>query len=94
MAANFIDSLPFPEEDRAKLASFGALSPFALLSIRKASKEAFDNYVGRDRVDRIVCYVESLLTDEQRESLKQPSRGGAGKLGARLDPVPTSKISR
>jgi hypothetical protein len=89
--ASFIDDLPFPQEDRAKLASFGAASPFALLSIRKASREAFDKFIGQERVDSIARHLETMLTEQQRETLRQPARGAPGRLGARLGPLPRSR---
>jgi hypothetical protein len=87
MSAAFLDQLPISDEDRARLARFGASTPFALLSIRKASKEAFDNSVGLDRVDRLAKQVETLLNDEQRASLKEPPKP-PGPLGARMGPLP------
>ena len=87
MSAAFLDQLSISDEDRARLAKFGANTPFALLSIRKASKDAFDDFIGRDRVDRIAGEIETLLTDEQRASLKEPPKR-PGPLGARMGPPP------
>ena len=49
MAATFLDAFDLSDEERAKLASFGARSPLALLSLRRASPQAFDNYLGPER---------------------------------------------
>ena len=87
MVAEFLDGLKISDEDRAKLAAFGANTAFALLSIRKASKDAFDDYIGQDRADIVTEQLESLISDDQRESLRKPTRP-AGKLGARMDPRP------
>jgi hypothetical protein len=86
--AEFLKNLPISEEERAKLSKLGAGTPLALLSMRKASKDAFDSYVGRDRADAIAGELEMLLTREEAESLKRPAKG-VGRFGARLDPLPT-----
>lgn len=87
MSAPFLDQLSISDEDRDRLAKFGVNTPFALLSIRKASKDAFDDFVGRDRVDNIATQLETLLTDQQRASLKEPPKR-PGPLGARTTPPP------
>ena len=88
--SDFLEALQLSEEDRAKLASFGADSACALLAIRKASKDAFDNYLGRDRVENTVEQLERLLTSEQRHALQQSAKAAAGPLGARLGPTPVT----
>lgn len=87
MASQFLDELTLSDEERAKLAKLGARTPVALLAMRKASKQAFDDYIGQDRADVIATELDSLLTDEERESLKGPAKR-VGRLGARLDPPP------
>ncbi|MBZ5726651.1 MAG: hypothetical protein LAP87_16830 [Acidobacteriia bacterium] len=89
MPAEFLKNLPIGEEERAKLSEFGAATPLALLAMRKASKDAFDSYLGRDRADAIACELEKLLTPGEAESLKQPIKS-VGRFGARLDPLPTA----
>jgi hypothetical protein len=84
MITGFLDGLEVSDEDRARLASLGAKSPYALLARRKASKDAFDGYIGQDLADSVAIQLDPLLTDEQRESLRQPPKP-AGKTGARTD---------
>src|SRR5271165_7653678 len=93
MSAEFLDSLPISKEERAKLSSLGADSPLKLLSLRKASKEAFDDYIGPNRAQAIAEELEKLLTDDELESLSGPLQKG-GKLGARLGPPPVPKRSQ
>lgn len=92
MAAKFLESLPITDEERDKLSRFGASTPLALLSMRKASKAAFDSYLGEERADAIAGELAKLLTPEETESLSQPAKGGVGKFGARLDPLPKRKL--
>lgn len=85
--SDFLDKIPLSTPERVKLLAFGAATPLALLSLRKASKEAFDNYIGLGRADEIVKGLEKLITDAERTTLSQPlQRGGA--LGARIDTEP------
>lgn len=90
MAQEFLRDLNISDEERAKLAKFGARTPKALLSMRRASQDAFDEYVGRNRAEVIASELEKLISDEDREALKDPPRA-VGKLGARLDPLPHAK---
>jgi hypothetical protein len=92
VSQEYLNDLNLSDEERAKLAKFGAKTPKALLSMRRASREAFDDYVGRGRAEAIASELEKLLTDEEREALKGPPRG-AGKLGARLEPSPRKRTS-
>ena len=94
MSQEFLKHLNLSEEERAKLAKLGAKTPKALLSMRRASRDAFDAYLGllhdRARADAIAGELEKLITDDEREALKSPPKP-AGKLGARLEPLPRSK---
>jgi hypothetical protein len=84
---DFLQQLPISDEERSKLSKLGARSPAALLSMRKASREAFDNYIGKDRADTIAEELTKLLTPGDVEALNQPPNP-RGKLGARLGPAP------
>jgi len=90
MSSDFLKDLDISEEERKKLASFGASNPKALLSLRRASRDAFDSYLGNDRADAIARQLEALLTGEEKESLKTPLTR-PGHLGARMDEPPSRK---
>jgi hypothetical protein len=79
----FLDDLEIEGEDREKLIRLGAGSALALLLMRKASPEAFDDYVGRDRVEAITKALVSLLTAEEQKMLAGPLPKRMP-LGARL----------
>lgn len=84
MAAEFLQKVNLTEDERAKLAKLGAGSPLALLNMRRGSQAAFDAWFpGRGQA--IADELESLLNDDERESLKAPPRS-VGNLGARLGP--------
>jgi hypothetical protein len=82
MTAEFLNGLPISDDERSRLAMFGAKSPLMLLNIRRASRESFDLYVG-ERAQFIADELTKLLTLEERESLREPPKP-AGTLGARL----------
>lgn len=81
--ADAIDNLPFTDEERAKLRSFGVKGPVALLSLRKASQEAFDAQFNPGRAEAIAEQLKKLLTAQELEALQRPVLRG-GRLGARL----------
>lgn len=82
MAADFLNRIDLTDAERTKLAGLGAASPLALLDMRRASQDAFDNWFpGRSQA--IAGELEKLLSDDERESLKSPPKS-AGKLGGRL----------
>lgn len=87
MAKEFLKDLPISEEERQKLASLGASTPLALLSLRKASPEAFDRHVGADRAAAVAEALEGLLSEEDKVRLRAPFTP-KGKFGARLSPAP------
>jgi len=62
-----------------------------LLAIRKASRPAFDLFLGPERAEEIARYLETLLTDSERQALNKPTSTAHRRFGARLDPVPRSK---
>jgi hypothetical protein len=82
MATEFLNGLPISDDERSRLTTFGAKSPLMLLNMRRASREAFDLYVG-ERAQFIADELAKLLTPEERESLREPPKA-AGTLGARL----------
>jgi hypothetical protein len=82
MAVEFLNRLPISDDERSRLAMFGAKSPLMLLNMRRASRESFDLYVG-ERAQFIADELAKLLTLEERESLREPPKA-AGALGARL----------
>jgi hypothetical protein len=85
--SDFIDKLSVSDEERQKLKSLGASSPIGILSIRKASTEAFDKHFGPERADAIAAQLKSLLTEQELGRLNEPMRKG-GPLGARQSPSP------
>jgi len=84
---DFIDQLQVSQEEKDKLRALGAKSPLGVLSLRKASQEAFDRHFGADRANAITEELRSLLTTDELRQLNQPVRP-PGSLGARLDPQP------
>ncbi len=90
MRAEFLKNLSLTEEERSGLSVFRADSPFALLSLLRASKrakEVFDNcFSTLERAEFIAGELEKLMTLEERETLKQPPKP-AGQLGARIGPT-------
>src|ERR1700679_3958963 len=72
LMADGIDNLPFTDEERAKLRSFGVKGLMALLSLRKASKEAFDAQFNPGRAEEIAEQLKKLLTDQELEALQRP----------------------
>jgi hypothetical protein len=88
--ADFIDQLQVSQEERVKLRALGAKSPLSVLSLRKASQEAFDRHFGADRADSIAEQLRSLLAPDELQQLEQPVRR-PGSLGARLDLPPNPR---
>jgi len=88
MVARFLDGLEISDEDRARLASLGANSPYELLARRKASKDAFDGFIGQELADSVAIQLDPLLTDEQRELLRRPPKPAGKTGGARTDSLP------
>ena len=88
--SEFIDQLSLTDEEREKLKALGVGSPLGVLSIRKASPEAFDRHFGSDRAQAIAEQLKALLTPSELKSLSEPPRTG-GRFGARLTPPPESK---
>lgn len=86
----FLDALALPDEERKKLEALGAKTPLGLLSMRKASPEAFDAYLGADRADAIARQLESLLREDEKAELLRPLPAGRS-LGARMPPAPPKK---
>ncbi|MDR5753019.1 MULTISPECIES: hypothetical protein [unclassified Caballeronia] len=86
MAAS-LDDMALSDEERGKLKALGVSTPFALLSMRRASTEAFDAHIGSARADTIAAQAETLLTDEERDRLSRPAPR-LGSLGARLPRKP------
>ena len=87
MIAKYLLDLPISDEERKRLSMLGAPNAKALLEARKASKEAFDQYIGPDRADAVALELEKLLSPEDRASLAASPKP-AGRLGARLSPLP------
>ena len=85
---NFLDTVLLTDDERAKLLALGSPTPMALLAMRASSKEAFDGYVGRPRVDAIASDLEKLLTPEERLTLRT-STPIVRSMGARLDRPPS-----
>lgn len=88
MASHFLDELDLLDQEREKLLSLGAKSPLSLLLRRKASPEAFDGWVGRERAEHIANQLTTLLSDEERAQLAAPPPP-RHPLGARLGPPPS-----
>jgi hypothetical protein len=79
----FLDTLPLSDEERQKLKALGASTPFALLSMRHASREAFDAHIGAQRADEIASQLEKLLSADELEQLRRPV-ALPGALGGRM----------
>lgn len=85
--SDFVDQLEASPEERTTLRTLGATSPYALLALRKASPEAFDQVFSPGRAEVLATQLRSLVTPEQLGQLNSPVRR-PGSLGARLDPLP------
>jgi len=90
MESDFIKGLPISDDERTRLASFGAKSPLMLLGMRKASKQAFDECFG-ERAQFIADELEKLLSPEELKSLSE-APNVPGNLGARLNRVSKRSI--
>jgi hypothetical protein len=88
--SEFIDNLPVSDDDKQKLRALGASSPFGVLSIRKASRNYFDQHFGPHHAQAIEDHLRPLLTPDELRRLDEPSKQG-GALGARLTPIPGVK---
>ena len=89
--ADYLDNLDLSDEERTKLRALGVKTPYALLSLRKASKAAFDQHLGSpQRADAIELNLRTLLTAEELAQLNRPARQG-GRLGARSGPPPSDE---
>src|ERR1700733_1644001 len=71
------------------MGALGATSPAALLAMRRAAQEAFDNLVGKDRSQEIASHLENLLTPEERQRLTTAPPAKHFPLGARLGTPPS-----
>ncbi len=85
MSPDYLRRLNVSEEERQKLASLGASTPLALLAMRQAAPEAFDQHLGPDRAGPIAAELLALLNDEERKRLAA-SVPLPGALGARMSP--------
>jgi hypothetical protein len=86
----FLQDLDITEEDRNKLAQLtklGAKSPRALLALRKASPEAFDNLIGSDRVADVISALRSVVSEEDLRDIDAQSTWRPS-TGARLGRPP------
>lgn len=84
----FLDKLDIPAEDREKLSKLCASSTLAILLMRKANPEVFDDYIGRDRVPGIEAALFASLNDVERKVLAEPPPTVWPPLGARIGTPP------
>ena len=88
MGSEYLSKLNLTEEERSKLAALGTSTPAMLLSVRRASPEAFEALVGKERAEEITLALEELLTPEEKQRLARGAAAGWFSLGARLDRPP------
>jgi len=94
MPANprFLDDLPLSSDQRAKLRSLGAESPFALLGTIMASGKAFADFFGEPATKSLIAQLNSRLTSDQKAALETPvpqfSMGAVIDQPARYQPPP------
>lgn len=88
--SDFLQALNISKAERDKLRTLDAATPFGLLCIRKASRDAFDQFVGLDRADYVARELENLLNDDERLKLSEPTHP-PGKTGAKIPGKPDSK---
>jgi hypothetical protein len=69
VAAEFLKNLGLNDEEYRKLAALGASTPAAILAIRRAAPESFDQLLGATRARELVTRLETLLTPEERKRL-------------------------
>lgn len=72
MAQDYLESLSLSDEDKAKLQSMGMQSPFALLSIIKASPDAFEAFMGKEKTAQLAQELEAKLSEDERSLLETP----------------------
>jgi hypothetical protein len=89
MGSEFLSELSLSAEEKRKLAELGASTPAALLSLRRAAPEAFENLLGKERAKEVVEQLWSLLTPDEQARLSTAHPPRRFPLGARLDTPPT-----
>jgi len=67
-----LDQLDLSAEERSKLQTLGVSTPLALAALRRASRAAFDAYIGACRAAEIARQAESLLSEEELKWLNRP----------------------
>jgi len=96
MGSEFLSELSLSVEEKRKLAELGASTPAALLSLRRAAPEAFENLLGKERAKEVVEQLWNLLTPDEQAKLSTAASPRHFPLGARLDTprtgLPTPKF--
>jgi hypothetical protein len=72
MATSFLDQLPLPDKERAKLAGLGATGPAALLGMMAAAPESFDRLLGKACAQELRRALNDLVTESERALLATP----------------------
>ncbi len=72
MFEGYLEDLPLSFEEKAKITSLGAPNPAALLAMRQANPEAFDQYLGRDRAQELAAALRHLISEPERTVLDAP----------------------
>ena len=68
----YLQQLPVADDVRWRLAELGAADPVALLGMMRASRSAFDQWLGRAAADRVLSGLERMVSAEDLELVATP----------------------
>ena len=75
---SYLDDLPLAPDEKAKLQNLAAESPAALLSMMRANRAAFEEYLGARRIDAISALLNEKINRQERRILETPFREDRG----------------
>jgi hypothetical protein len=88
----FLQELGLTAEEEEKLGRLGLSSPAAVLAMRRAAPEPFDNLLGKDRADEIVARIKSQMTPVELDQLNSRATVRRFPLGAILGAPPSELL--
>ena len=91
MNDGFLQSLSLSNTDRAKLKQLAAQTPQGLLDMIRASPEAFEQYLGADKIGGLLQELELMTAGNEKAASPAPDTWQRG-MGAILErPAPPLK---